>query len=320
MQIGECDKELQHIDQLIEIKKKSQSSDSKQAISRLVEIESDIGINNGSLYKSRNELVQLENDCERIKQLENLQGQISSLVNQSESQFNSSLKALKNEIANEYLRQLQIQLAQKNAILTDAMMQNNIIASVEANIKELELQLVCADAVAKELSPTEGLIAEGLLGFIKNYTSKMNVLISRIWTYRLEVLGCKQEEGDTFELDYKFPFMIEGNNDPISDVSKGSTGQKEIIDLSFKIVAMNCLGMSNYPLILDELGSGMDPEHKTQVVNLIKFLIEQCSFSQIFIVSHDYAQYGSLGNMQTCVICSKNIVVPDKYNEHVLIQ
>lgn len=319
VEISTIDKDLERLNHLIEIRDKANSEDSIKAKTRIDYVEKYLGELNGMLFKAKGELNELTDGRDRIIEIERIQDDLNVLIKHHGDNSLSALTALRNEIVTECLSKLQIELAQKNAILTDALMQNGIIADIERNIKFYEEQLIIADAVVEALSPTEGLIAEGLLGFIKSYVAKMNILISRIWTYRMEVQDCKDTDSESAELDYKFPVIIQSDDNRIPDVSKCSTGQREIIDLSFKIVAMNYLGMSNFPLVLDELGSAMDPEHRFQVVHLINFLIEQCSFSQLFIVSHDYAQYGSLGNMQTCVICPNNIVVPDKYNEHVLI-
>lgn len=319
VEIETINKDVERLGHLIEIRNKANSEDSIKAKTRIDHVEKYLGELNRQLHKAKNELSELIDYRNGIVELEKIQDQLLKLSKEHSNSSLEALEVLRNEIATECLKKLQIELAQKNAILTDAMMQNNIIADIERNIKFYEEQLSIADAVVEALSPTEGLIAEGLLGFIKSYVSKMNILISRIWTYRMEVQDCKDADSESAELDYKFPVIIQSDDNRIPDVSKCSTGQREIIDLSFKIVAMNYLGMSNFPLVLDELGSAMDPEHRFQVVHLINFLIEQCSFSQLFIVSHDYAQYGSLGNMQTCVICPNNIVVPDKYNEHVVI-
>jgi ABC-type Mn2+/Zn2+ transport system ATPase subunit len=94
----------------------------------------------------------------------------------------------------------------------------------------------------------------------------------------------------------------------------------EIINLAFRLVAMSYLGLQDYPLYLDEPGRAFDPAHKSAVVNMVKSLLEQSTFSQIFMISHDYAQYGALANAQLCVMNPTNVVVPKDYNSHVTMR
>ena len=42
-------------------------------------------------------------------------------------------------------------------------------------------------------------------------------------------------------------------------------------------------------------------------------------FSQLFMVSHDYASHGAFANVETCVLDSDNIVIPKEFNKHVTI-
>jgi len=175
--------------------------------------------------------------------------------------------------------------------------------------------------MVQQLSPTEGLIAEGLFGLIRSFTARMNKLIRSIWAYPLEVLPCGVDGDKGAELDYKFPLMVQSKSNIVKDVKLGSTAMQEITNLAFRQVAKSYLKLDDVPLYLDEFSASMDVAHRAAAAQLVNALIEQGSFSQAFMVSHYESFYGALGNAEICVLCSNNIVVPSgkPYNEHVVI-
>lgn len=216
-------------------------------------------------------------------------------------------------------RQLQSALGRKEDALNHIHMQRGIIENLEQNIQKLEVEETVLKHMVTEMSPTEGMIAEGLLGFIRVFTKQMNGLIRKIWAYPLEILPCGTGGHDGAELDYKFPIMVKNKEGMRADVAEGSAGHKEIFDVVFKITAMEYLGLSEAPLFLDEFGVALDETHRVQAGQAVKQLMEQKQFTQMFMVSHYHQQYGSLTNAEVCVLCDTNITVPEKYNQHVVI-
>jgi hypothetical protein len=56
---------------------------------------------------------------------------------------------------------------------------------------------------------------------------------------------------------------------------------------------------------------------------IIKSLLEQNIFNQLFLISHDYGQYGGLSNCEICVLDNENLNIPslsNKVNNHVKIE
>jgi ABC-type Mn2+/Zn2+ transport system ATPase subunit len=136
----------------------------------------------------------------------------------------------------------------------------------------------------------------------------------------MEVQDCGVDgEGNT-ELAYKFGLLVQNDDNVVPDIGKGSTGQRDIVDLAFRIEAMNYLKISENQLVLVEIASNMDPGHREASVELIKQLLYQLPFSQMIVVSHDYQQYGALTQAQICVLCARNVVAPAEYNQHVKMQ
>jgi DNA repair exonuclease SbcCD ATPase subunit len=220
---------------------------------------------------------------------------------------------------NAFIKQIQSELGAKEHILHLASNQKSVIKNIEDQITELETDKEALTHLINSLSPTDGLIAQGLLGFIRSYVDEMNEFIEKVWAYSMTIQACDVQDSESLDLDYKFPINIDDPDDPVPDVSKCSKGMKEIINLAFKITAMKNLDLLDTPLYLDEFGSAMDTGHKNEIISLIKSFNEQKTFSQMFIVSHDVTQYSSISNAQVCVVCETNIITPESFNEHVKI-
>lgn len=235
----------------------------------------------------------------------------------SVTQINTDLiEMVRRETLNHCVRQLQHSLALKQTTLTTALLQKGIISDLETQIVSLTIEEEAARLLVKQLSPTDGLIAEGLLGFIRNFTGKMNSIIRKIWSYPLQIQSCGISNASGAELDYKFS-LLQDSTTVVPDVRQGSSGMHEIINLAFKIVAMQYLKLSEGPLMLDEFGKTLDAEHRVAASSAIKSLMDTQSFTQLFMISHYEAGYGSFTNAETCVLDARNISIPTKYNQHV---
>lgn len=198
-------------------------------------------------------------------------------------------------------------------------------ATLEGIIKDLEKDQVTLDQdqkalalLASALSPTDGLIAEQLMGFIQNLVAHVNQFIASVWTYEMKVQGCGVESGD---LDYKFPFTVNDGQGTlvVPDISDGSEAQLEIINLAFRLVMMLYLKLEEYPLYLDELGRSFDEQHRKNVMDFVKRLTDGGNYTQMFMVSHFAAEYGAFTQAEVLVLSDTNIAVPHRHNEHVEI-
>jgi hypothetical protein len=215
------------------------------------------------------------------------------------------------------IQQTQSTLARKEEILNALNQQKAIVESLNKTIARRTLEEEALRVSVRGLSPTDGLIADGLLGSIKSFTHQMNQLIRKIWSYPLEVLPCGMSSERGAELDYKFPLLVGNRDNIVADVSRGSSGMQEIVDLAFKVVALNRLHLDHGPLTLDEFGKTLDLEHQHAAVMAIKTLMDTKPFTQLFMISHFEAHYGAFTNAQVCVLDARNIAVPKVYNTHV---
>lgn len=222
-----------------------------------------------------------------------------------ESTYQSYLK--------EAITGLQGELAKLNSLLNQNDLLQGIIEDLRNSKAELELESKLWNILVKALSPEKGLIAKQINADIGLFVNHMNKIISSIWTYDLTIGTCSIDEG---ELDYKFPVSIPSMNKESADVKYTSKAQGHVIDFVFKCVALEKLSLSGFPMILDELGSSFDEEHRTNLMQLLNTLLETGKVNQLFIVNHYNSMYGSLANAEVLVLDSSNISVPDNFNSH----
>lgn len=230
------------------------------------------------------------------------------------------VEALRREVIHEQIRQTSVAIGTRAKLLDEVEIQKRTVSTLETNLEELALQEKACKMLIEGLSPTDGLIADGLLGSIQTYVAQMNALLRKIWSYPLEIYPCGVSTETGTELDYRFPMVV--NGDMIADVERGSTGQREVIDLAFRVIAVQQLKLSEAVLMLDEFGAGLDEVHRRAAAFAIQQLMDSQLFSQVFMVSHYEASYGALTQMQIAVLCPDNIVVPHgrTYNQHVMIE
>lgn len=317
--IARIDKEIREQNDLLALAQKAKEIDIGRVKTRLEEVEERMGILASDLRQRSQKITELTQDKSRLEELL----KIAQSIQNSQDCFDRGLmdlaRSLSNEAVNELLKSIQLQLSEKQRALNDIQMHQGIIDNLQKTVDDLTKQERVYHHLSSELSPTEGLIAESLLGFIRVFVSKMNQLIQKSWAYRMEIQDCSTE-ADSADLDYKFPIKIGNNETPAKDVSKTSTGQEEMINLAFRIVAMMYAGLSDSWLILDEFGSAMDENHREKAVTMIKTLLEQLPFSQMFMVSHYAGQYMAFQNAEICVLNDLGITVPKEYNQCVVIE
>lgn len=228
------------------------------------------------------------------------------------------IESLKNEVIDQALVVTHSEIAVLSTRINTIEQQASVIRDIHASITSYEAQFKAYKALADALSPTDGLIAEGMLGFIRNFVARLNALIAKVWTYRMEVFDCSTE-ADSAELNYKFPLATPNLSKPVKDVAFASSGQAEMIDLAFVVIYAQCAKLDHGPLFLDEFGKTFDKAHQEAATNVINQLMQQLNFTQLFMISHYESCYGSFYNAQFTVLDKRNITMPGnkKVNEHV---
>jgi len=227
-------------------------------------------------------------------------------------------KCLYRDLIQSQIMELQTDLAHCDLAYTNAKSIRDVIADLEVSKSQLQNQLEVQTILMNELSPIDGLIADQLKGFIECFVQQMNNIISQIWSYDMVVLPCENSDG---ELDYKFPVSIEGNAPISSDVCEVSGSQTDIIDFAFKLTVMLYMELSDFPIYLDELAPTLDEQHRINIMNYVKRLVETKQCSQMFMISHYHDAHGIFTNAEVVVMNPLNIVnMPSVYNNNVIIR
>lgn len=191
--------------------------------------------------------------------------------------------------------------------LSEQQSKLNQVNEYQRKIEDLDIDIRALETIVRELSPKVGLIAEQMVGFVTGFIDSMNDIIKRIWSSPFVILPAKSE-GES--LTYIFPVEVNDHvEDPATDVKEGiiSDGQCAIVNFAFKICALLQMGLSGIPLLLDEVEREMHPEHKINLMNYVRELIEQKVFSQVFIISHHVSSYGALPNAEILDLSPENI-------------
>ena len=224
------------------------------------------------------------------------------------------IETLRAESIQKVIDQDQSELAQKEQRLQHYQSLEAIIKDLEKNEQELQGTLKVYQVLADALSPSDGIIADQIFELISMITQQVNEIIAEIYAYPLQVLPCKL---DADELDFRFPVIITDEDVVTPDIAKASSGQREVIDFAFKIVALVYLGAQNYPLYFDELGRFQDEYHHAQLLEYLRKLIDHQQFPQLFLISHYAAGHGSFHNADVHVLNAANVTVPQRYNERL---
>lgn len=305
-------KEIQHL--AVELLARDTSGDSVET--ERVRLEALIGEFEFNKSKEQARLEALNNTLTLVASLTKLGRSIENGLEQIDKLHSDAAESLRREIFAEISRELQTQLNIKEAALMAAERQQSVIEHIEEEVRVLTENTENFKILQQELSPTEGIIAEGLNGFMTMYVEQMNKTCGMLWKYPLKILPCTSN-GDGLNLNYRFPIIVDKVKR--KDVSKGSSGMQQVFDLAFVIAAMKSLGIGSYPLFLDEFGTGLDPVHKRATVSLLESLMELERFEQVILISHDITQYSAIGRSEICVLHDANVILPPncEFNKHV---
>lgn len=244
---------------------------------------------------------QLEQQKKLILQLRELEQTVQETLKERTRLGKLKQLKLKQVALNDTLRALQLALTEKEQLIAKIDVQKGIIEHLEATLVEYESKQALLKIAIKELSPSEGLIAKGLTSFINHFVNHINAFIKQVWEYPLAIIPILPESNDEIDLDYRFKVLINDSNE-ISDIMKGSSAMRAVINLAFQLVSMAFLKMETYPVIADELGASFDKEHRKNLLKVINELLINSQYSQLFMVSHYEEMHGSLAHADINVL------------------
>lgn len=217
----------------------------------------------------------------------------------------------------EETRITQLNLANNTRTLSAMEQREHTLRNLEREHAEATELYADFGLMVKALSPTDGVIGRYLRGFMESVVQLMNATIGEIWTYPMEVLPSKIDKD---ELDYNFPLDVNGGAVVAPDIAKGSSSQRDIVNFAFKLVVMKALHFEDYPLYLDEFGSTFDEAHRERLIPFVARLIELGQVKQVFFISHFSSMHGAFNQAEIMVLDPTNIVVPQVYNQHVVLE
>jgi DNA repair exonuclease SbcCD ATPase subunit len=319
-QAAKVEEEITELRKLLEQASKVGDQNITEATQRLNALTVEVELMTKSLTQTRKDLVEWQAYRRQLAEALRLQQEIMKVGNQYEALTFEAVEAIRRTTILQCIQQTQSSLARKEETLNTLKQQQAVVENLKVTIAQRVKEEVALKAAVKALSPTDGLIAEGLLGFVRQFTKEMNALIRKIWAYTLEVQPCGISTEQGAELDYKFPMVVGSRDNIVPDVSRGSSGMQEIVDLAWKVIALKYSHLETGALLLDEFGKTLDLEHRTAAIMAIKSLLETKPFSQLFMISHYESHYGAFSNAEVCVLDARNIAVPRVYNQHVIIQ
>lgn len=254
----------------------------------------------------------------RMSHLSKVNVELAELKNKMLEKTHLIMEAMKNHALSMVARDKQVELAAASSALTQNTRHEAIVRELEAEKAKSEKRHLDYQNITNALSPVDGLISEYIQKAFDSFIGMMNDIIADIWTYPMEILSCSVDSND---VTCKFPLSINNGYLISDDISIGSSGQRDFIDFVFRMVVGRYIGLSNFPLYLDELAPTLDEQHRINITRYINDLMETGNFTQMFYISHYSANHFAFPNSEYLVMDERNVISkPSKYNEHVVFE
>lgn len=146
--------------------------------------------------------------------------------------------------------------------------------SVSSEIASQQTKLSTINEVIACLDGRNGFIGKLYKQRLKEHVHSLNQILEKLWNYDLVVTIPPEA------MTFRFPLVVEGMDR--SDVSEGSKGMQEVIDLAFILLVREYCNVTHLPLILDEFGSALDATHLDRAFTYL----HGYKVDQIALVSH----------------------------------
>lgn len=301
-----------HYERLVALQTEWQSAEDGNLIrTRMADISRAVDELSAHLRVAQQDHTQRQAKLRALRELSDLSRRTEKAAASIGESYNSAITAIRNRHIDDITNRHQNELAALMRRLTEHQTLAGIVNDLETSHDSVAEAQADLALLADALSPTEGLVAEQLCGFIQCLVDQLNSIIGQIWTYDLTVMPCGMESG---ELNYKFPVSTPLQHKPSPDVSKVSKGQEQAINMAFQLTAMLYLGYQSYPLFLDEPGEGFDEQHRNNLMPFVKMLVDSGQYSQLFMISHYASNHGMFTQADVTVLDASNIAVAGKVN------
>lgn len=195
--------------------------------------------------------------------------------------------------------------------------QRDYVKTLERDYGDICKQNAVLKDMITWLSPEKGLLKRYYYNTVMRVIDWMNVTLEDIWDYPLEIMPCPLTDN---ELSYTFPYRYGQDLKEVDDVSEGSEAQQQIFDLVFRIMAYKALNLTQYPLLLDEPGTGFDELHRVRFIDYIRQSITDGDFSQLVLISHYSDVHSRLNKADFIVVDPEGLTLPAVYNDKVTVE
>lgn len=314
-QIQRLEADCRHLADLLERDKLQRGESSARFDERLAKVKQSIEDTTARLVTLNLELRATKSLHDRTRKWQGQYVSLEAYGQQLPHAYNDCVEAIRAEQIDRVISSHQSTLALSEQKLVKHNTLRGVVDVLEHDEAILTKELEAFKVLIKELSPSEGLIADQLNGFIACAVAQMNAIIEQVWEYELKIYPCANKDG---ELDYKFPISAQGYQR--DDIAYGSEAQKDMFNFAFKMTLMLYLGHKEYPLYLDELGASFDDQHRINVMNFVKRLVDTGQHRQVFLISHYASSHGAFNNADVMVMDGRNIAVPAGHNQHVVMR
>lgn len=304
--------------QLIAQIKFLQSNDVAALFQRAEDVERELAITQRSIGRIVTELAEVNNLIDVIVTDELLRDQLEILIDEITEKVNNNGKYQLKIKVEEIVNELSPRKDQLISSLIRAQSLHSVIDSIKENIADMEKKEKHLLLLMDGLSPVKGLIGYLMNDFLKAVIGNINAIIQPVWSGRLVVLNCEasKSDDDSVDLNYQFPVISGDSNKPNKDIGNCSGGEREIINLAFRLTILRYLGNHcPVPLIMDEVGVNFDELHRRNFCNFIASLLRTDKVRQLVMVSHYINQFGMFADANIIALNVEGLSVPAEVNK-----
>lgn len=287
-------KKHQELTEILKVKEEASKLAQELGIDSVVTLEAEINKLNDNKLDTIKHIENISKYLEYNTKLTNLTKDIEEFKQFKSKEFTYKLYTKLNNRILKNISNLKLELSIIQKKVSDSNADQAIINNIQNLISTNKTKLSVVSKMVTALSPEGGLIAKSINSFLNSFLSEMNNIINSVWSYNMELLPCEVDESN--DLNYKFKVKV-NHDETIEDVSKLSSSMQEIVNLAFKIVFIKYLGLQGFPLILDEFGRTMDPEHRVNAYDVIDRVLSH-NFNQIVLVCHFESMYSRFANAE----------------------
>ena len=290
-----CLRECQTLTSIEELKKKN--TETEELYQRVQELsydskatlEKEILSTEDEIYIIRMSQEEVSEAFKALLHIENVHSALRNLESASNLAKSDLQEANLKHLSLAIMKEIDSELSMSKISLIETEQEISKYKLAETSVKKLEAQLEEVNEHVKvltiltdELSPKNGFIAKTISNFLNVVIGSINSIIAAVWDYKMILKPINVEEN---ALNYRFKVEVEDRHE-IEDVSKISSGMKEITNLAMKITLYKLLGLDHFPVFLDETAANLDSLHTEKIVNWVHAIAASDRYSQIFLITH----------------------------------